>query len=171
MKKLKEAAAYIRRVSDLPWVDANENWGVGGASPANAVLKYDDAGWKNWKYDLKMAGRHLGRAVMGKPDSIAQITKPGTGYFRRFADHWNMAVYYVFQANELNRPDCRVNGATVYAVWVEEGIHAALWSPVLALAVADYLESAAYNDTRANLIADIVLAHRESVVASRAETE
>lgn len=148
-----EAVAVIANFSDLRWVDANENWGIGGVKPSDVRLIEDRkkvtrkrrnrktgkdeeitrwrGGFKDWDWDIKRAWRHTLKAFSPK------FNKSMFHDTRR--SHLYTAWWTLRHNNNLNRPDGKVSGTTLYGVWVEEAWHAAIWSPLVALAVKDLL--------------------------------
>lgn len=166
---MRQAAQKIRQISDLPWVDANEKWGAEGTTHSNIRFIYEKerrtarsgktytmGGLKHWKWDLEQALIHFGKAFAGKSDSIDRMLRGKQGYWKNFGTQMYMAWYYV-RSNELEAPDGMVTGTTLHGVWIEEAWHAALWSPVVALAVADWLETADENEDRALRVAKLIM--------------
>lgn len=178
MNDIERAVTSIRSISDLPWVDANARWGASGVARADAQLLFDkksrtrvdrtgrkrvlrSGGFKNLRYDISQSLRHIGQGILGRPDTLMTTLRGKSGYVAGLRDHWRMARFYILESNELNRPDGKVSGTTVYGIWVEEVQHAALWSPEIALAVADMLESADPDDPKALRVAELLNIQRE----------
>lgn len=170
-----KAIKAINDFSDLPWVDSNERWGNEGVGKSDAALLYDrkkitrerknrktgkvekftkwTGGYKDWAWDLKRAWRHVLKAV-----SLKKFSKSMFHETRR--SHLWTAWWSLRYDNNLNRPDGKVTGTTLYGVWVEEAWHAAIWSPLVALAVRDLLESNP-EDPKAIEVARLINVQRE----------
>lgn len=173
-EEVTKAIKAINDLSDLPWVDANERWGAEGIDNSDACLLYDrekitrtrrnrktgkdkqftkwTGGYKDWGWDFKQSWRHLLKGLRLKRNSSLDDMLGGR--------HFSMAWYYLRHSNNLNRPDGKVSGTNLYGVWVEEAWHAAIWSPVVALAVRDLLESRP-EDPKAIEVARLINIQRE----------
>lgn len=172
---IDEAVKVINNFSDLHWVDANEAWGREGVKHSEVRFLEDrkkvtrkrrnrktgqtdeitrwTGGFKDWSWDIKRAWRHTLKAV-----SLAPFKKTMLHDNRR--SHLYTAWWSLRYNNNLNRPDGKVSGTTLYGVWVEEAWHAAIWSPVVALAVKDLL--IAYPDSpEAVKVAELLIQQRK----------
>jgi hypothetical protein len=156
MNDLQKAAEKIRYISDLPWVKANERWAQHGLVKPNAQLVYDRTGLKEWLFDIELGFRYLFWGITGKKWSYIDSEQ---GYFARMRENFDMAMFCFFKSNALDRPDAMVTGTSTYSLWIEEARHVALWSPVVALAVADWLDNSDPGDEYAQKVAAIILSN------------
>lgn len=156
MNDLQKAAEKIRDLSNLPWVRANERWAQHGLVKSDVQFVYDRTSFKEWVFDIKLGFTYLFRGITGKKWSYSDSDK---GYFARMRENFGMAMFCFFESNALDRPDARVTGTSTYSLWIEEARHVALWSPVVALAVADWLEASDPNNEYAQKVAAIILSN------------